>query len=319
MTGDAGVTGGVSTVVVSSLKLVAVLPIALGYVLDSCIRTLIPRRFKRRDIKGETMLITGGGSGLGRELAIRFASKGAYVIVWGRNEKNLQKTKSLIEAKGGHCSYYCVDVTNKDAIYSTAEQVLREFGKVDVLINNAGVVYGKNLLELSDDNITNTMNVNILSHFFTTRAFLPTMIRKKTGQIVTMSSMAGYMAVNKMTDYCSSKYASIGFNESLTMEIRANGHTGICTTLVCPYYTDTGMFSGIKSSFVPVMTPEFVADEVADAIIMQKRHCVLPRYLSIAIIASTLLPDKLFYLLCSKVFGITSGLSEFSGRHVQKG
>ncbi|KAF2352676.1 Short-chain dehydrogenase/reductase SDR [Trinorchestia longiramus] len=311
---DAGVTGGVLCALQTFLKIVAVLPFSIAYVLDSTYRTLLPRRFKKRSVKGETVLITGGGSGLGRELAVRFGRAGAHVIVWGRNTQNLEKTRELVLSQRGHCSIYQVDVTDRATVYSTATEIKEEFGMVDILINNAGVVYGKNILDSKDEDICNTFNVNIISHFYTTKAFLPEMVQKNKGQVVTVSSMGGYQAINKMTDYCASKFAAVGYNEALTMELRANGSSGVSTTLVCPYYVDTGMFSGVKSKLVPVLSPEFVADETFDAILMKNRYCILPWYCSLTIFLGTFVPEKLQYLLLS-ISGLTEGLSEFRGRH----
>lgn len=310
---DAGLTDGVAGAVLTSIKFVSALPLTVVYVMDSLIRSVIPRRFLRRDVTGDTVLITGGSSGLGRELAVRFARAGSYVIVWGRNKQGLDETCRQAVAAGGRCVAHVVDVTDRDAIYRTAQQIHREFGKVDILINNAGVVYGKDLLDTNDDDIMNTFNVNVISHFFTTKAFLPSMIRRNCGQIVTVSSLGGYQAVNKMTDYCASKFAAVGFNDSLSMELKANGNDGISTTLVCPYYIDTGMFSGIKSRLVPVMTPKYVADETMDAILMRKRYLTLPWVGSVNVFLATFLPHKLQYLLHG-ILGVTESLDDFEGR-----
>ncbi|XP_018007886.1 estradiol 17-beta-dehydrogenase 11 [Hyalella azteca] len=248
---DAGVAGGVAGLTLTLLKMLGALPLTGVYALEALIRTLTPRRFRRRDVRGHIVLITGGGSGLGRELALRFAAAGATVLVWGRNLRALEETKDKVESTGGSCFVYRVDVTDREAVYSTAGKIKSQFGMVDILVNNAGVAYGKNILDSNDDEIVNTFNVNIISHFYTTKAFLPEMLKINSGHVVTMSSMGGYTAVNRMTDYCASKFAAVGYNEALTMELRVNGHTGVLTTLVCPYYVDTGMFSGIASRWVP--------------------------------------------------------------------
>jgi len=314
---DAGFSDGVFGVVWTTAKLLAVLPVSLLHVLHSTLRTFTPRCFKRRSVKGEVVLVTGGGSGLGRRLASMFAAEGATVVVWGRNEQNLQQTVAEVAAAGGSCEYAAVDVTDCSAVNAAADEVLRRHGKVDVLVNNAGVVNGMGILEMNEAKIVNSFNVNVISHFYTVRRFLPGMMSSNSGQVVTVSSCAGLDGVNRMTDYCASKYAAVGFSESLSEEMRCNGYDGITVTLICPYYFDSGMFEGVKSSLLPVMTSEYVANETYDAIVMNSRYCIIPWITSIVISLISGLPPKVADLF-TDVFGTNQSLNTFRGSKYHK-
>jgi len=314
---DAGFSEGVFGVVWTTAKLLAVLPVSVLHILHSTLRTFTPRWFKRRNVKGEVVLVTGGGSGLGRRLASMFAAGGATVIVWGRNEQNLQQTVAEVAAAGGSCEYAAVDVTDCSAVNAAADEVLRRHGKVDVLVNNAGVVNGMGILEMNEAKIVNSFNVNVISHFYTVRRFLPGMMSSNSGQVVTVSSCAGLDGVNRMTDYCASKYAAVGFSESLSEEMRCNGYDGITVTLICPYYFDSGMFEGVKSSLLPVMTSEYVANETYDAIVMNSRYCIIPWITSIVISLISGLPPKVADLF-TDVFGTNQSLNTFRGSKYHK-
>eukprot|EP00106_Octopus_bimaculoides_P018027 XP_014785469.1 PREDICTED: retinol dehydrogenase 10-B-like [Octopus bimaculoides] len=125
--------------------------------------------------------------------------------------------------------------------------VKNEIGNVDILVNNAGIVTGKNLLDCTDQDIIKTMQVNVLAHFWTIKAFLPKMIERNSGHIVTISSTAGVIGVNKLTGYCASKFACVGLDEALRSELSSLKKDGVHMTLACPYYTNTGMFLGAKT------------------------------------------------------------------------
>ena len=128
-------------------------------------------------------------------------------------------------------------------MHARADEVRSAAGEVDVLVNNAGIVSGRPLLELSDERIERTFAVNTLALFWTSKAFLPAMTARGSGHIVTVASAAGLIGTARETDYAASKFAAVGFNEALRLELRRSA-PGVKTTLVCPYYIDTGMFDG---------------------------------------------------------------------------
>ena len=148
---------------------------------------------------------------------------------------------------------FACDVSDREQVYARADEVRAAAGDVDVLVNNAGVVSGRPLLELSDEAIERTFGVNTLALFWTTRAFLPAMKARGSGHVVTVASAAGLIGTARETDYAASKFAAVGFNEALRQELR-RGASGVRTTVVCPYYIDTGMFKGVKTRF-PFLLP----------------------------------------------------------------
>jgi all-trans-retinol dehydrogenase (NAD+) len=141
-------------------------------------------------------------------------------------------------------------VSQRESIAKGAEAARTAFGPVTLLINNAGIVSGKTTLELSDQMIERTMAVNTTSHLHTIREFLPGMIQKKRGHIVTIASMAGLSSAPGMSDYNASKYGAVGLDEAVRLELQKNGHSDyIKTTCICPYFIDTGMFDGANGAF----------------------------------------------------------------------
>ena len=152
-----------------------------------------------------------------------------------------------IKKNGGTAYAYTVDLCSRQKIYEAAGKVKSDIGSVHILINNAGIVSGSTVLDTPDDKIIRTFDVNVLAHFWTIKSFLPDMISMKKGHIVNIASLAGHSGTNKLVDYCSSKFAAVGLDESLKIELKVQGHDYVATTVVCPYYINTGMFSGVIS------------------------------------------------------------------------
>ena len=152
---------------------------------------------------------------------------------------------SMIQKNGGTAYAYTVDITNRHKIYATAEEVKQDVGTVKILINNAGIVSGTSVLDTTDEKIIRTFDVNVLAQFWTIKAFMPDMILGKKGHIVNVASLAGHSGMHKLVDYCSSKFAAVGIDDALKVELHVQGHDSyIKTTVVCPYYISTGMFAG---------------------------------------------------------------------------
>jgi len=184
-------------------------------------------------------------------------------------------------------------------------------------VNNAGVVSGKTFLEVSDKMAELTMDVNILAHFWTVKAFLPDMIRENKGHIVTIASAAGIVGVHGLADYCASKFAAFGFDESIRMELRKLGKKGVKTTCICPYFINTGMFAGCKTKFpllLPVMDENYVADKIIEAVREDREFVGLPRFVHyMNFLARALFPTSIFDLL-SEHLGTSDAMDDFIGR-----
>jgi len=262
-------------------------------------------------LRGSHVLITGAASGIGRLMAQEARVRGARLTLLDRDEAGL---RSVMSELGGDTAVFTVDLSDRAQIQATAAKVLRTRGAVDVLVNNAGIVTGKPILECSDEAIERTFQVNTLALFWTTRAFLPAMIDQGRGHLVTVASAAGLSGTSRLTDYCASKFAAVGFDESLRLELKRLGHP-IRTTVVCPYYIDTGMFRGVKTRFswlLPILDPAYVTFRILDAIEKDRARLIMPRFV-VSVLMIKFLPAKLFDAIMG-FFGVNRSMDEFKGR-----
>ena len=209
---------------------------------------------------------------------------------------------------------FLCDVAQRENVYRVADETRAAAGVVDVLINNAGIVNGKGILELPDEKIAATFAINTLSLFWTTKAFLPQMIERGRGHVVTIASAAGLIGVPKLTDYAASKWAAVGFDESLRAELR-NSAPAIRTTVVCPFYIDTGMFHGVKSRFpwlLPILSEDHVASRIVSAIQRDQPRIIMPPFVYLVPIMRVL-PIGMFDWLAT-FFGVNASMDAFKGR-----
>lgn len=257
----------------------------------------VPRSYKSKSVKGELVLITGGGSGLGRAMAIRFAQLGAHVVVWDINKSGLDETIKLIKHYDVTVKSYVCDITDRHAVYETAAKVKQDIGDVTVLVNNAGVVTGKKFLDMPDEKILQTFHVNTISHFWTLKAFLPAMISKNEGHLVSIASIAGQQGCSQMSDYCASKFAAVGLEESLRLELLCDGYTGIKSSVVLPFFVNTGMFAGFQSAVLPSLEPDYMADEIISGVLTEKEYIVVPKSLLTLNVLKQMMPTKANYKL----------------------
>jgi len=209
----------------------------------------------------QIVVITGGASGVGELLANTLAVKSVTVVVLDVKP---------IQTQNYNIAYYKCDVSKWEEVEAVSKQVIEEIGQPTIIVNNAGVVQGKLILDLSPEDIQQTFGVNILAHFWILKAFLPGMIEKKKGHIVTMSSNLGIHGVAQMTDYGASKAALINLNRSLRSELdKRYKCPGIRTTLVCPGHIHTPLASTVVPSpqfFFPTLHPIDVVKRVIQAL-----------------------------------------------------
>ncbi|XP_035583100.1 short-chain dehydrogenase/reductase 3 isoform X2 [Zalophus californianus] len=202
---------------------------------------------KLRDLSRENVLITGGGRGIGRQLAREFAERGARkIVLWGRTEKCLKETTEEIRQMGTECHYFICDVGNREEVYQTAKAVREKVGDITILVNNAAVVHGKSLMDSDDDALLKSQHINTLGQFWTTKAFLPRMLELQNGHIVCLNSVLALSAIPGAIDYCTSKASAFAFMESLTLGLL--DCPGVSATTVLPFHTSTEMFQGMRVS-----------------------------------------------------------------------
>ncbi|KAK6343221.1 hypothetical protein TWF730_010821 [Orbilia blumenaviensis] len=215
---------------------------------------------KNRDFNKseEVLVITGGSSGLGLLLAQVYGMRGMSVAILDVNEP---------EVEVRNVEFYKCDVGNYDEVQEVSKRITQDLGPPSVLVNNAAVVHGKTILNLSEDEIKSTFNSNVLSNFWTIKEFLPAMIEAKRGTIVTISSVLSHIGPKQCSDYAASKAAVRLLHESLTAEVAQ--YENIKTLLVCPGQISTPLFDGVDTPstfFAPVLEPVDIAKEIMAAI-----------------------------------------------------
>jgi NAD(P)-dependent dehydrogenase (short-subunit alcohol dehydrogenase family) len=172
-------------------------------------------------LAGQVAIITGGGRGLGRAMALALSGAGASVAVAARSEDQLQETVAEIKSRGGRAIAFVVDVTDHDAIKGMVQEVDRQLGSVDLLVNNAGVIQPIGpTWEVDPDEWWKNLDVNVRGPFLCARAVLPEMIRRKCGRIVNIASYAGVISIPYGSAYVVAKTALIRFSENLAAETR---------------------------------------------------------------------------------------------------
>ncbi|NXB77420.1 RDHE2 dehydrogenase, partial [Donacobius atricapilla] len=297
------------------LETLKVIVLLIYYLLESLVFLVVPVR--KKSVSSEIVLITGAGSGIGRLLAIKFASLGATVVLWDINQEGLNcAVRAARENGAGRVHSYICDCSKRQDVYRVADQVKKEVGDVSILINNAGIVIGKRFLDSPDSLMEKTMEVNTMAHFWTYKAFLPAMIAVNHGHLVSISSGAGLCGSNQLSDYCASKFAAVGFAESIDMEMRALRMTGVKTTIVCPYFINTGMFDGVKSKWqhvLPNLDPEYVAERIITAVRQNQEMLFIPRIIYFLYFLKSFLPVKAAVLLLD-YFGCLHFMNTFKGR-----
>ncbi len=264
--------------------------------------------------RDSTVLLTGAASGLGLLMARTMGAEGARLVLWDVNAAGLESVRSELAGGGARVAAYTCDLSDRQAIAATASRTLAEHGPVDILVNNAGIVSGKALLDASDGDIERTFAVNTLALFWTTRAFLPAMLARNRGHIVTIASAAGIVGTAKLVDYCASKHAAVGFDESLRLELR-RARSRVVTTVVCPFYISTGMFAGVRTRFawlLPILEPDYAVNRILQAIRKNRRRVIMPRLVGSTYLAR-LLPVPAFDGIM-EFLGVTRSMDEFRGR-----
>lgn len=269
---------------------------------------------------GACVVITGAGSGIGRLMALRIVEEGGRVAIWDINGEAARTTADMANAQVGadpsdpKAIAFAVDVTDNAAVQQAAADTIDALGRVNVLINNAGVVSGAPFEDLTEQQIRRTFAVNVLSLFWTTKAFMPALKKQQRAAIVTVASAAGIVAVARQTDYAASKFAAVGFTSSLRSELKKAG-SHIRTLTVCPYYIDTGMFEGVTTKFpllLPILKEQAVADRIVEAVAKGRERLIMPPFAAVAGFVAAL-PPKIADPIYG-IFGLNEGMDHFTGR-----
>ncbi|KAM8800942.1 estradiol 17-beta-dehydrogenase 11 [Rhynchonycteris naso] len=281
------------------LDILLLLPLLIVFILESFLKLFIPKR--RKSVAGEIVLITGAGHGIGRLTAYEFAKLKCKLVLWDINKHGIEETAAECRKLGASAHAFVVDCSNREDIYSSAKKVKAEIGDVSILINNAGVVYTSDLFATQDPQIEKTFEVNVLAHFWTTKAFLPAMMKNNHGHIVTVASAAGHTVVPFLMAYCSSKFAAVGFHNTLTVELAALGLTGIKTSCLCPNFINTGFIKNPSTKLGPTLEPEEVVSELMKGILTDRKMIFVPSSIKLLTALERIFPERFMTILKRKL------------------
>lgn len=232
-------------------------------------RYVAPKR--KKSVKGEIVLITGAGRGIGQEVALIYASEGAIVVCVDINEKLNLETVRLISNLGYEKAHaYTCDVSDYSQVIALSKQVQEEVGVVTILINNAGVFVANTVCNIETTEIEKMISANLMSQFWMVKAFLPSMLKNNYGHIVGIASVLTFASCPYTVPYSASKFAVQGLMEGLENELALDKNCKIKTTVIHPCITDTLMLrlSNMKHS---QSFPLYKAKDVARGIVDSQR------------------------------------------------
>jgi len=261
-------------------------------------------------MKDKVVIITGGSSGIGKALAEKFGMEGSRLLITGRNQQDLDNTVTELRSKNISVAGICSDVSKEDDNRLMAEEAIKLYGTIDILINNAGISMRALFSEVDLNVVRQVMEINFFGVLYATKYCLPEIIKNK-GSVVGISSIAGYRGLPGRTGYSASKFALNGFLEVLRTELL---HTGVNVLTACPGFTSTNIRrrsltkDGSHQGESPrdeenMMTSEEVANRIYKAVVKRKRILVLTAMGKVAVWLNKVLPalaDRLVFKVMAK-------------------
>ena len=246
----------------------------------------------------KTVFLTGASSGIGEALAIALAKKGAIVGLLARRKELLDKLKRRCEKVGGSARVFSCDVTDEDAVLAAADEFYAEFDRIDMLIANAGI--GGNNAEtraLQPLAVKKVIDINLMGAVNSVHAVLPRMLKKGSGQIVAISSLAGFRGLPKSAAYSASKAGMTAFFESVRLDVK---HQGIDVTIIQPGFIKTPLTSGREAKMPFLMELDDAIPLFLRAIEKKKRFAAFPWQLATVVRAGKIMPGWLYDRIAGK-------------------
>ena len=190
-------------------------------------------------LDGKVALVTGGSRGIGRAIAVALAREGAKVAInFAGNEKAAEETKALVEQAGSEAILLKADVSDKDADAALIDTIIKTYGKIDILVNNAGITRDNLMLRMKEDDFDAVIDTNLRSVFYLTKAAAKSMMKKRTGRIINMSSVVGLTGNAGQVNYAAAKAGVLGITKSAAKELASRG---ITVNAVAPGFIETDM------------------------------------------------------------------------------
>ena len=269
-------------------------------------------------VAGATVLVTGGARGMGALFARRAAAEGASAIaLWDRDTARADELAGGLTRSGAKVKVYGTDVGDLDDIEAATARLRADLGVPDVLVHNAGIVKGAPFWEHDQRrDIEATMRVNTLGPMWLTRDLLPEMMADTGRQkrILNIVSAAGTLPNPGMSVYAASKWAALGWSESLRLEFAKHGADHISVTAFCPSYVSTGMFEGARGPVLtPIMTPDAAVDAAWNGMLRGKPLVTKPWSVKFAMALRGLLPVPVWDQVAERM-GVYSSMDDFVGR-----
>lgn len=272
-------------------------------------------------VKGKTVVITGGAMGMGKIYAERAVDEGAAaVILLDVNADTMAATVRELEVRAAtdtSIRSYVVDLASRKDIAAVAAKIRKDVGDPDVLINNAGIIRSSFFWEHDPaKDIELTMNINALAAMYLSREFLPGMIAKGSQcRILNIASAAGTLSNPRMSVYAASKWAMIGWSDSVRLELVRAGYGHVKVTTFAPSYISTGMFEGVRGPLLtPIMTPKKATDAAWRAMLRGKPLLMKPWTVGLGRALKGLMPTRAWDVVAGRVFKVYSSMDEFTGR-----
>nr|WP_308212644.1 SDR family NAD(P)-dependent oxidoreductase [Nocardia zapadnayensis] len=271
-------------------------------------------------VAGACVLITGAARGMGEIYARKAVAQGARAVaLWDIDGPRAEAlARELSTAPGTEVRAFVVDISDLDAIRAGVAAVESTLGAPDILVNNAGIVRGAPFWEHDPErDIEGTMRVNALAPMWLTREVLPVMMadRGRAKRILTIASAAGTLPNPNMSVYAASKWAAIGWSESMRLELARAGHRHIAVTTFCPSYVSTGMFAGARGPLLtPIMTPEEAAAAAWNGMLAGTPVVNRPWTVKLAMAYRGVLPTRAWDFVADRVFHVYSSMDRFTGR-----
>lgn len=246
----------------------------------------------------KVVFITGASSGIGSELALQLAAKGATLGLLARRREMLNELAAQVEKNGGTTRGFAADVTDKNSVFAAAEELRKEFGKIDVLIANAGIAGGAvHAQNLQPESFAQVMNVNLIGAVNSVAAVLPQMLERKSGQLVAISSLAAYRGLPKSAAYCASKAAMTALFESLRVDLKGGG---ISVTTIHPGFIKTPLTAGREKRMPFLMELPAATAKIVRIIERKKKIAAFPFPLSTLVRAGQMFPAWFYDRIASR-------------------
>jgi 3-oxoacyl-[acyl-carrier protein] reductase len=201
-------------------------------------------------LKGKVSIITGGGQGIGRATAVKFGKEGARVAVCDINLASAEETAKLVTDSGGQAISFAIDVTDKATIARMVEGVMAKWGRIDTLVNNAGIVQDAQLKKMTDDQFDRVIDVNLKGVYNCTRAVVDIMLEQQSGCILNASSIVGIYGNFGQTNYAATKFGVIGMVKTWAKEL---GKKGIRANAICPGFIHTPILASMPAKIIKMM------------------------------------------------------------------